>query len=134
MYEELKNIAEQNNWVFEYSRRDFQNLYNETENDSIYLFVDPIRIDTNFDEYGGEESLQYSGSFMVVKSSDVDEDYDTHYQSYIKPVIESATKTISNTLRCSDFNIQSWSTVEVINALDYNFSGVIVSYTITNNE
>ncbi|MBP0904842.1 hypothetical protein ACFSKN_04755 [Mariniflexile gromovii] len=97
--------------------------------------VDPIKIVTNFDEYGSKESTDYSGSFMLVKSSDIDEDYNTHYQNYIKPIINTSTDIIADYIKCdTDFSIDSWSTIEVINVLDYNFSGVIVNYSISSND
>ncbi|WP_067151027.1 hypothetical protein [Pseudotamlana agarivorans] len=135
MYEIFKNISIVNDWIFQYARQDFQNLYDSDELTKVHLLVDPIKILTNFDDYGGAESTDYSGSFMLVKSSDIDEDYDTHYQNYIKPIINDSTDIIKNYVKCeTNFTLVSWSTIEIINALDYNFSGVIVNYTISDNE
>ncbi len=78
MYEFLNNMALLNDWVFEYSRADYQNLYDEMDNGKIHLFVDPIVIDSSFSD-SGNETKTYSGKFMLLLSSDVDEDYSTKY-------------------------------------------------------
>jgi hypothetical protein len=74
MYEILKNIAEDNDYVFEYSRADYQNLYDEMTNDKIHLFVDPITTSSSFSDSGVELKSAY-GKLMILVSSDVDEDY-----------------------------------------------------------
>ena len=69
---------------------------------------------------------------MLVLSSDLDEKtYDDRYQQYIKGLISDKNKVIKDSFKCrSEISINQWRTVEVINALDYNFDGLIVSYTI----
>ncbi|OCK42537.1 hypothetical protein BA195_10195 [Tenacibaculum soleae] len=133
MYEILKYIADYNNWIFEYARKDFHNLYNEAEQKNTpHLFVDPIQITEGFDEYNNVISTNYSGSFMLLLSSNIDEeDYNYRYQSYIKPIIEDSLKLIKEGIKCDGENlINNWRIIEVINAFDYNFDGVIITYSI----
>jgi hypothetical protein len=133
MYEFLNNIALLNDWVFEYSRADYQNLYDEMDNGKIHLFVDPIVIDSSFSD-SGNETKTYSGKFMLLLSSDVDEDYSTKYNTYIKPLIDNGMQSIKDVLLCSEFQINKLQVVEVINLFDYNLDGVLVNYSVTVND
>ena len=131
MYELLKNIALDNNFVFTYARKDYANLFDGAEQVGVpHLFVDPIQTETIFGEYGEVEGLNYTGSFMILLSSDIDdESYDYKYQNHIKPISESALKTIQSSIRCeSDLSITNWRTVEVINVFDYSMDGLLITY------
>ena len=134
MYDFLKAIAVANNWIFFYGRSDFENLFNEDEQKGVeHIFLDPVKIKEINSDFGVVEKLNYSGSFMVVLSSDIDEiDYDTRYQNYIKVILQNAIPTIKESLRC-DYQafFDNWESLEVINVLDYNFDGVIITYSVT---
>jgi len=130
MYEFLNNIALLNDWVFEYSRSDYQNLFDEMDNNKIHLFIDPIIIDSAFSD-SGNETKTYSGKFMLLLSSDVDEDYSTKYSTYIKPLIDNGTQIIKDDLMCTEFQINKFQTVEVINLFDKNLDGILINYSIT---
>lgn len=137
MYEILKNICTSENWVFDYARKDFQNLFDEFEQvNVVHVFLDPVIIDDVLNDMNVIEAKTYSGEFMMLYSSDIDEkDYDTRYQKYIKPIIDTEIKKIKDSIRCGqNVNIQLWRTIEVINAFDYNFDGIIVSYNLTIEE
>ncbi|MDP2686441.1 MAG: hypothetical protein Q8O62_04415 [Aequorivita sp.] len=134
MYELIKNICLNNNYVFEYSRNDYSNLFNENEQiGTPHIFLDPIQLQTIFNEFNEEESTIYNGSFMVLVSSDVDdEDYEFKYQNYIKPIITTTMKTIKDAIKCDgEKTIQLWQQIEVVNVFDYNFDGLLVTYSIT---
>lgn len=133
MYDFLKNIATDNNWKFECSRSDYQNLYDGMEISKIHLFVDPITIDSTFSN-SGSETKTYTGKFMLLVSSDVDEDYATKYIDHIKPLITDSTQIIKDGLLCSDYEINKFQTIEVINLFDVNLDGVLVNYSITIND
>ncbi|RAK21615.1 hypothetical protein B0I03_10547 [Flavobacterium aquaticum] len=133
MYEFLKNLAEDNDWVFEYSRSDYQNLYDEMTNDKIHLFVDPITTSSSFSDSGFEEKSSY-GKLMILVSSDVDEDYKQKYDNHIKPIIDGALQVLKDTLVCADANIQKFETIEVINLFDFNLDGVLVNYNVILND
>lgn len=133
MYEFLNNIALDNNFVFEYSRTDYQNLYDGMANDKIHLFVDPIIIDSTFSD-SGNETKTYSGKFMLLLSSDIDEDYSTKYTTYIKPLLDNGTQSIKNNLLCGDYQINKFQTIEIINLFDNNLDGILVNYSVTVND
>ena len=130
MYDFLKNIALVSDWSFEYSRADYQNLFDEMDNNKIHLFVDPIVIDSNFSD-SGNETKTYSGKFMLLLSSDVDEDYSSKYSTYIKPLIDNSTQIIKADLLCGEYQINKFQTIEVINLFDNNLDGVLVNYSVT---
>lgn len=134
MYDILKAICEdeENQFEFMYARKDFQNLFdgNEVEG-QIYVFLDPVESDDNENDTNIVESITYSGDFMVVASSKLDLDYQERYDQHIKPIIEGALKTIKSDIRCgNEVKFHQWRKVEIINALDYNFDGIIVQYNI----
>lgn len=137
MYDILKTICTAKSFPFVYARRDFQNLYDEAEQKNVpHVFLDPVITEDVVNDMNVVEGKIYSGDFMVLMSSDIDEeDYDARYQKYIKPIIETHVKNIKETIRCGQevtFNL--WRKVEVINAFDYNFDGLIISYNITIEE
>ncbi|MDG3581759.1 hypothetical protein [Galbibacter pacificus] len=137
MYDLLKNIAQINNWEFIYGRQDYQNvedMYNEIDDNKVNLFLDSVVIDTSFSE-SGVESNTYSGRFLLLLSSDVDELYDgdesSKYQSYIKPLIDNHLTKIKTILSCGDYAINTFRTTEVINLFDGNYDGIIVNYNVS---
>jgi hypothetical protein len=132
IYTEFKQTAEDNNWVFIYARKDFQNLFNEIEDkEKIYLFLDPIQRSQEFDEYGSEETVNYSGTFMLLKSSDFDEGYQERYEDDIRPLINAELGKLTKSLACTDLTINSWNTTEIVNIFDYNLDGIVVKFTIS---
>lgn len=136
MYEILKAICTAENWPFVYARKDFQNLFDEVEKPNVpHLFLDPVIIEDNENDMSVVESRVYSGDFMLLVSSDLDEDYEDRYQKHIKPLLDSAEVKIKETIRCGHkVTFTLWRKVEVINAFDYNFDGLIVSYNLTIEE
>ena len=131
MYQILKQIAADNNWVYFYGRRDYANLLNEVEDDDkIYLFLDPVQENKEFDEYGEPIATLFSGSFLLLKSSQLDEGYEERYLNDIRPLIETQSKIIIDNFSCSDYSIQSWNSTEVINLFDYGYDGIVVNYSV----
>jgi hypothetical protein len=132
MYNFLKTLADDNLWFYEYSRTDYQNLYDGMEQDKVHLFVDPITTDSTFSD-SGFETKTYSGKLMLLVSSDVDETYSDKYVDYIQPLMNDSLQMIKDTLLCSDFIINKFQTVEVINLFDVNLDGLLINYNISLN-
>lgn len=131
MYDILKQIATDNSYGFTYARKDFQNLHDVVETVNPHIFLDPVQTDKAFGEYNQVERKTYTGSFMILLSSDIDEDYDTRYQTYIKPLIDTALGTISTAISCDEsLQLTNWRETEVINVFDYNMDGILVTYTV----
>lgn len=136
MYEFLKAIAAGQDPIFGffYAKHDYRNLFSEVEvKNRTQIFLDPVEIDDIMDEFNVVVGEIHSGAFMILLSSDIDEiSYDDRYQKYIKPLIATQTKEIKEALRCTyKVQINNWKTIEVINMLDYNLDGLIVTYNIT---
>ena len=132
MYNILKQLATDNSYGFIYARRDYANLYDEVPTGQVQLFVDPVVITESFGEYNQVESREYSGSFMVLISSDIEKgDYEARYLGEIKPLLDVAMLAIKDGLKCNgNITINVWRTVEVINLFDYNMDGIVVTYTV----
>lgn len=130
MYDFLKDIADNNDWVFEYSRSDYQNLYDEMVNDKVHLFVDPITIESSFSP-SNIETKSFSGKLMLLMSSDVDEDYNEKYLNKIKPLIDNALNNLKSTMLCAEIQINKFQVLEVINLFDFNLDGILVNYNVT---
>lgn len=132
MYDILKQICIDNGWGFFYGRRDFQNLQSDLEDtDKIYSFLDPVVIDNKYGEYGSLESSTHTGSFMLLKSSELDEGYEDRYLTDIKPLIEEKVAVVMKVLSCGEYTINNIRTTEVINLFDYGYDGVVINYSIT---
>lgn len=130
MHDFFKNIAEENDWGFEYARQDYLNLYDDVEAGKIYLFVDPVTTDSKFSDLGNE-TLTYSGKLFLVMSSDVDEEYSDKYSQYIKPLFDDARNLIIGAFACSQYEVNSFKTTEVINLFDQNLDGLLINYSAT---
>ena len=142
MYNILKAIAETqvgapaaDQFGFTYARRDFQNLVEDLATGATHIFLDPVERLENFTEYNEVDTIQSSGQFMVVISSDIDKgDYELRYVEDIQPLLVGALATIKAAIKCNgSVVIDSWRTVEVINMFDYNVDGIAVTYQITEN-
>lgn len=132
MYSKFKEIAVDNEWEFFYARRDFLNLEaDEGKEDKVHLMVDPIAIQNQFDEYGSLDGKTYSGHFMLLMSSEFNESsYQDRYEEYIKPLLLEAEEELMDGFACSDFTLSFWQSVEIINAFDFNYDGLIINYQI----
>ena len=130
MYNYLKAFAESQDWGFEYSRADYQNLYDDIEKNKIYLFVDPISTDSQFSDTGNE-TITYSGKMMLLMSSDVDEQYNDKYNSYIKPLFDNSLQAFKDDIACSIMQVNSLKTTEIVNLFDQNMDGLMINYSIT---
>lgn len=126
MYDLLKSIAENNDWVFEYGREDFLNLNNNMEPNKIYLFVQPIEIDSRFSDVG-IESQTFNVKLMLVIPSNLSETYQFRYENYIKPLLDDSKKLIIDGINCNNLDIQFLKTIEVINYFDFNADGLIIN-------
>ncbi len=107
-------------------------IVNEVEVDKIFLLLDPVKLKKNYNDSGAVESITYSGSFMLLVSSDFDEEsYNFRYENYIKPLRGNQLEAIESELTCgNEAEIIDWNETEVINVVDNNLDGILVSYVI----
>ena len=133
----LENYATSKGWGYEYARRDYQNLIDATDfvADAIegygigetMMIVDPI-------VRGGEtDNITYKGSLMILTKSDLDDDYSSRKTKYIDPLLEIAFNEMKHPLQCN-FDINKWEVIELINMLDWNADGIMITYNLKGYE
>lgn len=134
MYDFLKEFSELSEWNFEYGRADFNNLFEASEvQNKIHIFLDPVTTEKKKNDSGVVEKITYSGSFMMLYSSNIDEqDYEYRYLSFIKPIIDVEVEKFEDYISCEkEVDFEQWKINEIINMFDYNFDGIIVTYRIS---
>jgi hypothetical protein len=140
MKNKFEDLALRLGMVFSYGRRDHINLLNFADGDTTRRFIlFPLKETNNFSaDSGFKIKTIYSGSFGVVERSSLDEYYNEQkgdesegkYKKHIEP-IKLAVATMLDEIQCDNsLSVQSWVVDEVINLLDFNADGVIVSFSI----
>lgn len=143
MKEIFEAIATTLMFEFHYARQDFFNWVDHPTGlalDQIHLFVDPVITEPITEPSAGGEIIgrTYSGRFMILRNSDLDEEYDDtaggdgKYQLYIQPLKDSVESgafrfEIDCTFRLL---VEKWQILEVINQFSENFDGVLVNYQV----
>ncbi len=150
LVERLRIITEGNDennglgWRFYYGRRDFQNLVEtESEDDTKnYFFLDPVNRSPLYSDSGlpiGE--VEYTGHFMVLTKSDLDQEYDQQtgeqdadegkWRKHIKPKLDALFIEFENAITCvDDLQIIRLNITDAINVFDENLDGILVNYKI----
>ena len=129
----LEILATARGWTFINARRDYQNLQglvnfiaDSMESFGVgetFLFLDPVVRGKKTTEF-----ITYTGNFMVLTKSDLDETtYADRKTKYIDPVIEIMYGAFYNSLRC-DFKVLEWNSIEVINEFDLNGDGISMKF------
>lgn len=123
---------------FEYAKQDFQNLHELLNNGDTCIFLDPPNITPRFTETDVKVANIYTGSFMLLRYSHIEELYDSQevgtgrYQRYLSPLATFLDGDIYNYLvTCGMGLLVSWNYDEIVNVFDANMDGYIVNYTIT---
>lgn len=139
MKEIFQAIATSLGWNFDYGRKDFHNWREVVPGDmENYLFVDPIIRKPVYGQGGGLTSRTYSGHFMILRNSDLDEEYDDtagadgKYQLYIEPLIQEVeTGVFWFEINCTYDLLIEWEITEIINVFSENYDGILVKYKFT---
>lgn len=137
MYDILKEFSLNNNIPFDYGRHDFLNLFNEIEQKNIpYIFLEPVTTSEKRNDTNIVIEREYSGNFMILFSSDIDEEsYTSRYEKYIKEALGSILINLEIELSCKYYaKFLTWKKTEIINIFDYNMDGIIVNYNIAISE
>ncbi len=131
--EKLKELALANGWRFKYARRDYQNLIDATKfisdemkdagNGETVLFLDPVVRKTE------NLGVRYTGNFMVLKSSNLDENYEDRTEINIDPIVNQVMTVMVQKLKCI-YDVDNWTSIEVINVFDFNADGLSVNFNL----
>lgn len=139
----LEQYCQQNGWHFEYGRSDFHNLEVRDDNALFYLFLDPITQEIKFNEYNQATNYTEQGRFLLVMHSDFDRVYHSQqsndpaqgkYEKYIRPCKQALLGLLQGLTCLPEVTPLKWTITEVINLLDNNFDGVLVEFTLKNQE
>lgn len=133
MKELIESFALSNNFQVDYGTAAFQNLHN-SESQGIHLFIDPIKVQDNLDpDYGTTLSKTYSGSFLMVRPSNLSELYPFRYTNYIEPC-KTAYEAFKEFLRCEgSLTLNSLGYIEIVNSpsLSLSCDGLLITYSVT---
>lgn len=134
----FREIAQAKDWYFEYGRPDFHNLYDLDDQKTFKFFLDPLEENHTLTDIGNTSRTTYTGRFMLLKKSDLEEVYDGQldtnipdgkYKRYIEPC-KDEIKSIITDLSCQGVQIASWRILEIINVYDVNLDGIIVEFVL----
>ena len=159
--EVFEKHASSYNWQFSYGNKYNQNLLqSDLAIGRIYMILDPVVRLRSFSQYGGSGNQTFTGSFLLVVKSTIDQVYhnqtneDTFhnrvisqggtiienacatdsdyvagkYIENIKPLLNTEIVKLEDDLNCSKYEITNWSIIDVVNALDANTDGILVTY------
>lgn len=166
--DDFERYADSLGWKFSYGDRQNRNLLeSDREEGLVYMLLDPVTRGRAFSINGGEGNQTFSGSFMLVVKSTIDQVYHNQqnstepdflfskrakeldggfivasdcgfdvvqlgkYIENIKPLLNTEIRKLESLINCGDYAITNWSIIDVINALDVNTDGIIVTYNLT---
>jgi len=126
-------------WKFSYGNASNQNLLRSDKVDGeIYFLLDPVTRNIAGSEFGGDGEVTFNSSFLLVVKSNLDNVYHNQkevdkttgkYEKNIKPLLTELA-TFKSLVDCSDYEVEEWSIVDAINALDVNTDGLLVTFKI----
>lgn len=117
-------------WNFTYGNKSNQNLLESDRiSNKIYFLLDPVVRNEPPSEYGGDAGIDFSGDFMIVVKSKLDDTYTDKYKNNIKPLLDEL-KRFKALIDCSKYEITSWSYIDATDVLDVNTDGLVITYKI----
>lgn len=140
----LQDYCNDNNISYHYGRMSNLNLLRSDLIDGqIYLLheASPRRAimnttNTQIDRF------EFVGKFFLVVKSNLDQHYfnekqgnepESKYTANIEPLLNLFTG-LGNYFGCTDLEINQWECIDVVNVLDVNKDGVLVTYNVTSYE
>lgn len=132
---DFETIANSQSWGFEYGRADFNNLIDDVEENKTYIVMDPVKVKPLYNNVGTTFGYRYSGYFMMLRKSTLDNIYSGNstakYEKHIEPIYDDV-ETLKNGLTGCNANYDiEWECTEIVNTFNENMDGLIVKYTIS---
>ena len=119
-------------WGFSYGNKsNINRLQSDSIADRIYLLLDNVTRAKEQSEFGFSNKTNFTGSFMLVVKSNLDQKFEDKYANNIKPLLDSL-ELLEDLIDCSDLEIVTWTAIDLVDALDANLDGLIVTYNIKN--
>lgn len=138
--EVFETYADSYGWQFSYGNKYNQNLLqSDLVGGRVYMILDPVTRVRAHSQYGGTGDSTFTGSFLLVVKSTIDQVYHNQqndfvppvegkYNQNIKPLLTTEIIKLENELDCSAYEITNWSIIDVVNALDINVDGILVTF------
>jgi len=130
----LESYATSKGWQYHYGRKACLNLLSaKGENNTIYFLHDFRK-----GEKTENNKKRYTGSFFLVVEADFDQKFFNEvsnatvgkYEGNIEPLISLASTMLDKDFFCTDIDVIRWDFIDVTDALDTNFDGILIRYTI----
>ncbi len=138
LVEKLKQIAQTNDWKFNYGPDGWQNLgdyqlddnkpFEERNKYLLLLWKDKTN---RLNIHAGIDGYTFDGEFVfLVRSKMSDPSYAYKHETHIKN-LEPLTELICNSFDpCDRWTVKAWKEIEVTDAYDANMDGLKIKFTI----
>lgn len=141
----LRLVAQELGYIFQYGRRDFQNLFEAIAEDdpNVYLFLDPVTREPVLSQNTSLPTTYYifSGNMMLLSKAALDQEYDENtgvrpssegkWTQNINPKVQASLGPLLNQIACiKDQRIERWVIRDVVNLFDQNMDGVVIEFRI----
>lgn len=136
----LQEYCGANNISYHYGRRANLNLLNSDITDGqVYMLheASPRKAEYNTTKTH-IDGYTFIGKFFLLVKSTVDmpyfnekqaDDSVSKYTTNIEPLLDMF-ETIGNSFGCNDLEVTQWEAIDVVNVLDVNKDGILVTYNI----
>jgi len=135
----LQDIAEANSLEYHYGKKAALNILDGTlDADKIYMLHEYTNRKSEYNQTGTAiTAVTYEGKFFLVKHSNLDAPHfnengnvsQSKYVLNIEPLLETFA-AIGDGLACDSIAVSQWDCVDITDALDANFDGLLISYRI----
>lgn len=136
----LKAYCDNKGIQYEYGRKANLNLLKATlDNDKVYCLHEPSPRKAVMNATNTRvQSYMFSGMFFLVKQSTIDMPYFTEmandearskYVLNIEPLLNEYQLMV-NSFACQDIDILQFDCIDVVNVLDTNKDGLLVTYSV----
>lgn len=135
----LQDIAEGRGLEYHYGKKAALNLLKGTLDASKIFFLHEFTNRTSEYNTTGTriQATNYDGKFFLVKHSNYDQQYfkevgeeaTSKYTQNIEPLL-TLFNDFGNALACQEFYILQWSNIDVTDAFDGNYDGILCTYKI----
>ena len=103
--------------------------YTGLKDDLIYFLHDYRKGFIDESNSISSQSFTWSGSFFLVKKSDLNDSFENKYLKNIKPLIY-VLQQIEKHYSCTEIKIIEFSFIDVTDAFDVNMDGILCDYKI----
>lgn len=134
----LEGYCNELDWVFSYGNSANNNLLMDVKENKVYLILDPVRTTEGISANGGDGVVNFSGSFMLIIKSNLDNVYHNQLDvprtegKYVKNIqpLKEHLNALKGLIDCSNLERANWSVIDAIDIFDENMDGIIITYSL----